>query len=38
MKKNTATVQTAVLPQQSSATKKNVQKLRVALKKINNNK
>ncbi len=33
MKKDTATVQTAVLPQQSLATKNNVNKLRVFLSK-----
>ena len=38
MKKNTANAQTVVLPRQSTATKKNIHKLKVALSKINNNK
>ena len=38
MKRNTASVQTVVLPRQSTATKKNINKLRVALTKINNSK
>lgn len=38
MKKSTASAQTVVLPQQSTATKKNINKLRIALKKINNTK
>ena len=38
MKRNTANAQTVVLPRQSMATKKNIQKLRVALNKINNTK
>ena len=36
MKKSTVNVQTVVLPRQSTATKKNINKLRVALKKLNN--
>ena len=38
MKRNTANAQTVVLPRQSQATKKNINKLKVALKKINNKK
>jgi len=38
MKRNTESVQTAVLPRQSMATKKNINKLKVALKKLNNSK
>lgn len=36
MKKSTVSAQTVVLPRQSMATKKNINKLRVALKKLNN--
>lgn len=33
MKRNTETVQTAVLPRQSSATKQNIKKLKIYLSK-----
>ena len=38
MKKSTASVQTVVLPRQSTATKNNINKLKIALKKINKSK
>ena len=38
MKRNTASVQTVGLPRQSMATKKNIEKLRVALRKIDKTK